>query len=431
MLTQQENELLCRVEGDAPMGQMMRRYWLPAIASAELIADGAPKRVRLLGENLVAFRDTSGRVGLLDENCPHRGASLVLARNEQCGLRCLYHGWKLDVEGRVLETPPEPDELNFKEKVRALNYRVHEAGGIVWAYLGPVGNEPPPLDFEFTHLPDSHVLAMNAIEGCNWAQGLEGVIDSAHTNYLHSNAVRPAAAGPTTIYKEDATLDRPSNDGAPRIEAQNTAYGFRYGAIRKPIIEADKNRYVRVTLFIAPCYSIFPAPDGFGFLQAFVPVDDTHTSFFFVMFKRNEPFTDEQRETHAHRSGLLPGVDLDSERRSLRNRSNNWLQDRGAMKTGSFSGITGVNIEDIARQESMGPIYNRGKEHLGTSDVAVIRMRRLMLDSLRAFTADGTTPLGLAEPVPYALLRADEATLPLDTAWQTVGAHAGEPVTAD
>jgi phthalate 4,5-dioxygenase oxygenase subunit len=432
MLTREENDLLCRVEGDAAMGKMMRRYWLPAIPSSELVADGAPKRVRLLGEDFVAFRDTNGRVGLLDENCPHRGASLVLARNEQCGLRCLYHGWKFDVEGRTLETPPEPDELNFKDKVRAPAYPVREAGGLVWAYLGPRGSEPPPPDFEFTHFPESHVLVMSAITSCNWAQALEGVIDSSHTNYLHSNGVRPAVTDrAVTIYKADASLDRPSNDGAPRVEAQNTAYGFRYAAIRKPLLDADKNRYIRVTLFAAPCYAIFPAPDGWSFLQAFVPVDDTHTRFVFVMVKRNEPFTDEQRVTHAKRSGLLPGHDLDEFSRPIRHRDNNWLQDREAMKAGSFSGITGINTEDIAVQESMGPIYDRSKEHLGTGDVAVIRMRRVMLDSLRAFIADGSAPLGLAEPVPYARLRAEEAMIPIDAPWQTVGAFAGEPVTAD
>lgn len=431
MLTPQENALLAHVEGDAPMGRMLRRYWFPAIGTADLVAGGAPKRVRLLGENLVGFRDSAGKVGILDENCPHRGASLVLARNEDCGLRCLYHGWKFDVEGRTLETPPEPDELNFKDKVRAPSYPVREGGGLVWVYLGPAGTAPPPLDFEFTHLPERHSLPMIAVESCNWAQGLEGVIDSAHSNYLHSNAIRPVAGGPTTIYKPDANLDRPSNDGAPRIEVQNTAYGFRYGAIRKPILGADKNRYIRVTLFIAPFYAIFPAPDGFGFLQAFVPIDDTHTQFVFVMFKRNEPFTDEQRITHAQRSGLMPGRDLDDFRRPVRNRTNNWQQDREAMKTTSFSGITGVNTEDMAMQESMGAIYDRSKEHLGTSDVAVIRMRRLMLDSLRAFTEGERPPLGLSEPVPYHRLRAEEAMVPIATPWQTVGAHAGEPVAAE
>ena len=431
MLTREENDLLTRVEGDAPMGKMLRRYWLPALLSAELEADGAPKRVRLLGENLVAFRDSNGRVGLLDENCPHRGASLVLARNEQCGLRCLYHGWKFDVDGRVLETPPEPDEHNFKDRVRAPGYPVREAGGLLWAYLGPPANEPAFPDFEFTHAPASHVLPMSAVESCNWAQGMEGVIDSAHTNYLHSNAVRPAETGKDgSKYQADAEISRPSNDGAPRIEAQNTAYGFRYAAIRKPLVDAESKRYIRITLFAAPCFAMFPAAQGWSFFQAFVPMDDTHTRFIFVMTKREEPFTEEQRFVHAHKSGLAPGVDLDADGRSIRRRENNWQQDRAAMKNGSFSGIEGVNIEDLAMQESMGAIYDRTKEHLGTSDVAVIRFRRLMLDSVRAFIADGRTPLGLTEPVAYEKLRAEEAMIPIHAPWQPIGAYAGEPTTA-
>jgi phthalate 4,5-dioxygenase oxygenase subunit len=424
MLTPQENQLLTRVEGDAPMGQMMRRYWLPALPSAALETGGAPRRARLMGENLVAFRDSSGQAGLLDENCPHRGASLVLARNEDCGLRCLYHGWKLDVHGRVLETPPEPDELNFKDKVRAPAYPVHEAGGMIWTYLGPRGHEPPPMDFEFTHLPTSHTLILTAREECNWAQCLEGVIDSAHSNYLHSNAIRPAAVGTSTLYKPDANLERPSNDGAPKIEAENTAYGFRYAAVRKPLVDADKQAYIRTTLFVAPFYAIFPAPKGFGFMQAFVPIDDTHTMFHYIQFKHNEPFTAEQREIHAGRSGMLPGRDIDQEFRKIRNRDNLWLQDRQSMRAGSFSGITGVNNEDIAMQESMGPVYDRTKEHLGTSDVAVIRMRRLMLDAVAGFTGQGRPPLGLAEPVAYASLRAEEGMIPLGEPWQSVGEYA-------
>jgi phthalate 4,5-dioxygenase oxygenase subunit len=428
MLTLEETELLCKVEGEAPIGRMMRRYWLPILPTADLVAGGAPRRVRLLGENLVAFRDSAGRVGLLDENCPHRGASLVLARNEECGLRCLYHGWKIAADGRVLETPPEPEELDFKDKVRATTYAVHEAGGLVWAYLGEPAPEPPFSDFEFTHAPESRVLTLHAVVDCNWVQNLEGVIDSAHSNYLHSNAIQPKAVGGTSVVRPDAGVDRPSNDGAPRIEAQDTDYGYRYAAIRKPIVDADKNHYVRVTLFIAPCFAMFPAPDGFAYLQAFVPVDDDHCHFFFVQLKRDEPFTAEERTLRASRAGLLAGRDTDAHDRPVRNRTNNWLQDRAAMREGRWSGLAGVNLEDIAMQESMGAIYDRRKEHLGTSDIGVIRMRRLMLDAVRTFAADGRAPLGLAMPVPYARLRAEEATIPLARSWKEIGAFAGEPI---
>lgn len=192
------------------MGQMLRRYWIPAALSSDLTNDGTPLRVRLLGEDLVAFRDSSGAVGLLEENCPHRGASLVLARNEECGLRCLYHGWKIDVTGRVLETPAEPDEYSFRDRVRATAYPVHEAGGIIWAYLGPAEHVPPTMDFAFTTVPDSHRLILRVREECNWVQSLEGVIDSAHSNFLHQNSIRPKAVSADTVPRTAYPSGRPT-----------------------------------------------------------------------------------------------------------------------------------------------------------------------------------------------------------------------------
>lgn len=428
MLTRAENELLCRVGPQTPMGRMLRRYWIPAVRSDDLVADGAPRRVRVLGEDLVAFRDTRGTVGLLDESCPHRGASLVLARNEECGLRCLYHGWKVDVTGRILETPPEPDEVGFKDRIRAIAYPTYEAGGFVWAYLGPPGTEPRRPDLPFTHAPAAHRIVMTAREECNFIQCIEGVIDSAHSNYLHSKAIRPAVGMEISVFKskDDVDLDRPSNDGAPRLEAQNTAYGFRYAAIRIPTRDPDRTRYVRVTLFAAPFHAFIPAPDGWGFMQMFVPIDDEHTMFHFIRHA-DEPLDDATRERHLAWSGTRVGIDVDAEYRKIRTKANNWLQDREAMRRGeSFSGISGVNNEDFVVQESMGPIYDRRKEHLGTSDVAVIRMRRLMLDAVRAFDERGEPPLGLHEPFDYAQLRAEEKTIPLGVPWQTIGAYAGE-----
>jgi phthalate 4,5-dioxygenase oxygenase subunit len=433
MLTTEENELLCRVGPDAPMGKMLRRYWIPAVRSEDLEAGGAPRRVRLLGENLVAFRAPSGEVGVLDENCPHRGASLVLARNEECGLRCLYHGWKIAPDGRVLETPPEPEELGFKDKVRALAYPCYESGGFVWTYMGPPGTAPRRPDFAFTHVPASHRMVMTSREECNFIQTIEGVIDSSHSNYLHSGGIKPAVGMATTEFKgaHDVDLNRPSNDGAPKLEAQNTAYGFRYAAIRIPTRDADRNRYIRVTLFAAPFHAFIPGPDGWIFMQMFVPIDDEHTMFHFIRCAP-EPLDEAARMRHLTWSGTRPGIDVDADYRKIRTKENNWLQDRDAMRRGeSFSGIFGVNNEDFVVQESMGPLYDRRKEHLGTSDVAVIRMRRLMLDSVRAFTERGETPLGLSEPFDYAKIHAEEKTIPLAMPWQTVGAFAGEPTTAE
>jgi phthalate 4,5-dioxygenase len=428
MLSAEENALLCRIEGDAPMGRMIRRYWIPAALSEEVEPDGASRRVRLMGEELIVFRDSNGKPGLLEELCPHRGASLLLARNEECGLRCLYHGWKFDVNGKVHDMPAEPDASAMMERVGAVAYPVRESGGIIWAYMGEKGAEPPPLDFEFAQYPTDNIVHMKARLDCNWVQALEGVIDSSHTNYLHGDTFKPAAGFLSSTYRGDSLLvDRPSSDGKPRYEIENTDYGFRYAAIRKPIADADKNTYVRVTLFVAPFYGLFPGQEGWGSVQAFVPIDDTHTMLYFTRYNMRGPVSAQERERHFAWSGFVPGVDVDAEGRKFRNRANDWLQDRKAMQAGkSMSGIRGVQMEDAVVQESMGPIYDRRKEHLGVSDMAVVRMRRLMLQSVRDFAESGKTPLGLQRALNYKKLRAEEAIVPLDTPWQKL-CRLGEP----
>lgn len=430
MLTTAENELLCRVGAATPMGKMIRRYWIPALQGRDLVAGGAPKRVRLLGEDFVAFRDPDGRAGFLDEYCPHRGASLVLARNEPGGLRCIYHGWKMDCSGAVVETPAEPDAYGFKDRVRANAYPLYEAGGLVWVYLGPPGTEPARMDFPFTQVEPEFRHIIQARVACNWVQCLEGVIDSSHTNVLHQNLVSPAAVD-ATLMSDNFHARRPSADLRPRMETQDTAYGYRYAAIRTPIVDPDTTKYVRVTLFIAPIYAIFPPPKGWTWMQAFVPIDDTHTMFYFIQYKNDEPLDEAARARSSAGSGLRPGIDLDDEYRLAANAANNWLQDRAAMMRGeNFSGMTGVNIEDLAVQESMGALFDRSTEHLGASDIPVIRMRRLMLDAVKRFAETGEPPIGLTEPVPYHKLFAEEKIIPIGEPWQTVGAFAGEPTHA-
>jgi phthalate 4,5-dioxygenase oxygenase subunit len=433
MLSREENELLCRVGAETPMGRMLRRYWIPAVQSADIVAGGAPRRIRLLGENLVAFRDSKGRPGVLDENCPHRGASLALARNEDCGLRCLYHGWKMDVDGRVLEAPPEPDELGFKDRVRAAAYPTYESGGFVWTYMGPPGHEPQQVHFEFSKLPETHRMITTVVSDCNWVQALEGVIDSAHSNYLHSNAIKPVVGPGATVFSAKANfdLDRPSNDGKPKIVVQDTPYGFRYAGVRVPTRNPDTEQYVRVTIFVAPFHAFVAAPDGIGYMQIYVPMDDYETMFHYVRYQFNEAIDEEARVKHDAWGGTTRGVDIDADYRKIRTRENLWLQDREAMRRGSWSGLTGVQTEDFAVQESMGRLYDRSKEHLGTSDAAVIRMRRLMIDSVRRFNETGAAPLGLTGPMPYDRIRAEELIIPLAQPWQSVGAFAGESTTAE
>ncbi|MBM9463568.1 aromatic ring-hydroxylating dioxygenase subunit alpha [Aeromicrobium sp. YIM 150415] len=432
MLTQEENNAVTQVEGDASMAQLMERYWLPATRSAELEADGAPQRIRLLGRNLVAFRNTEGEVGVLDEHCPHRGASLALARNENCTLQCLYHGWRIAPDGELVETPSEPENSTFKDRVRANAYPVWEAGGLVWTYLGPAELEPEKPRFDFTELPEEQLMIIKGVEYCNWLQCLEGAVDSAHLNWLHTNITRPdwlthASDGPDSGGELLANL----TPEAPRLEAQSQPYGFRYGAIR-PVPNDPDSKYIRATEFVMPFHSNFPGAAGhWAHHQAFVPIDDHNCMFFYIQYKTDGvPIPDEERPAMLE----FAGVELDSlehgrgEARELPSAENLWLQDREAMKNGtSFSGLRGINNEDFVVQESMSPIYDRTREHLGMSDVAVIRLRRVLLESLRKLAA-GEAPSGLAEPVPYPSLRGGEGIIPKATDWWTVlKAESDEP----
>ena len=404
------------------MGQMVRRYWMPALLSDEIERDSQPVRVRLMGENLVAFRDSNGDVGLIQELCPHRGASLFLARNEDCGLRCLYHGWKFDVSGKILDMPTENNNEAIIDRIHATAYPVQEIGGIIWAYMGPKGDEPPPINFEFTKYPDSHLVHTKMHIQCNWVQCLEGVLDSAHANYLHSDTFKPTANSLSSDYRGDSlVVDRPSGDGQPRFEIENTSYGFRYAAIRRAMTEDVDRSYVRVTLFVAPFYGLFAGQKDWGALQAFVPIDDENTMLYFVRYNLKQPVDDKERERQIAWSGLIPGVDIDQNFHMMRNRENNWLQDRAAMEAGqSASGLRGVQVEDAVIQESMGPIYDRSMEHLGTTDIAVVRMRSLLLRSVRGFIREEKTPLGLNKKIPYERLRGEEAIISGETTWQEV-----------
>ncbi|MFK7966495.1 MAG: Rieske 2Fe-2S domain-containing protein [Burkholderiaceae bacterium] len=377
MLTHQENELLCRVEGDAPMGQLMRRHWTPVLLSEEVAEpDGKPVRVRVLGEDLVAYRDTEGRVGLLDEMCPHRRASLVYGRNEKCGLRCLYHGWKIDVEGKVVEMFSEPTESSLKDKIRHKAYPTHEAHGFVWAYLGPPESMP-----EFTAGPinadgSSPVSIVKMLVPCNWAQITEGQIDSAHSSSLHSTDMKPARV--TGAGADDKAWYRPSTDKAPRLEIERTDYGFHYAAIRRPIKQSATHNYVRVTEFIAPYISLIPPNNLYNVASVIVPIDDTHTMFHFVAWGGTDcPDTAQWRQfCHA-----VPGVDLNADFSPKRTLDNDFGQDRQAMNEGSFTGIDGIPNQDLAMWVGMGPIVDRSQDRLAASDRAIVEFRQLMVEA--------------------------------------------------
>jgi phthalate 4,5-dioxygenase oxygenase subunit len=425
MLTAQENDLLCRVEGDAPMGRIMRRHWLPAALSEELPeADGDPVRVRLLGEDLLAFRDTDGRVGLIGEFCPHRNASLFFGRNEECGLRCLYHGWKVDVEGNVLEMSSEPAESGFAAKVKHKAYPTEEAAGIIWTYMGPPEEMPefePPV---FAPTPDTKVSITKIVIDCNWAQVLEGAIDSAHSSSLHASDMVPARVDGAKA--TDKNWLRPSTDKAPRLYVEPTNFGFRYAAIRRPIANANTHEYVRTTLFIAPYTVLIPPNNLYRVCILHVPIDDTHTSFHFIAFGGD---TTPDQESWRKFNAAQVGIDLDSTFRKTRTLANNYKQDRQAMKLGNWTGIPGIPNQDIVMWETMGPIADRSKDRLGASDVAIVEFRRMMVAAAKT-AADGGPIIGASEPrTRHASLRSFEGIVAKSTDWRTLGAGA-EPAQA-
>ena len=394
---------------------------MPACLSEEVEEpDGPPLRVRLLGEDLVVFRDTSGRLGVLDEHCPHRRASLSYGRNEENGLRCLYHGWKLDVEGNVVEMPSEPVESGFCAKVKHRAYPCQEAGGFVWAWMGDRDNVAPFGRPAFAPTDDTKVSVVKFVVPCNWAQILEGAIDSAHSSTLHSSDMRPArVAGAKAT---DKTWLRPSTDKAPKLQLQPTPFGFRYAAIRRPIFNAATHQYVRTTLFVAPITVLIPPNDVYNVANVNVPIDDTRTMFHFIAWSESGEGHD--AETWRKFCGAQPGIDLDANWEPRRTLANHHLQDRQAMKLGDFTGIRGIPMQDMAMWASMGPITDRTRDRLGASDLAIVEFRRIMVDAVRRFVADGTA-IGAEVHAADAALCAFEGVIPKTDDWRTLGRVAG------
>ena len=409
MLAREENELITHIDPGTPMGNTMRRYWMPALLAWELPeADCPPVRVKLLGEDLVAFRDTQGRIGLLEEYCPHRRVSLFFGRNEECGLRCVYHGWKFDVDGHCVDMMNEPEELHFKNKVRTNAYPTVEVGGIIWTYMGPPELQPPPPKFAWTQVPETHRHVSKVIQECNWLQGLEGGIDTSHAPILHrlitTNSDRPGIK-----------LTSPFVRGkAPTLAVDLTDYGYQYAGIR-PLGETEM--HIRAYHFIMPFHQIRPSltergnPSVAGHIWA--PMDDHNT----MVYNWEYSLTDEPMNEVDRLEGRLGNGPLDVDQttfRSKKNRENNYLLDRQVQKTENFTGIDGVNTQDRAVQESMGHIVDRSKEHLGPADKAIIQARRLLLDAVKT-VQEGGTPRGVNAT--YYTLRAAEGVLPREADW--------------
>ncbi|MGH6981212.1 MAG: Rieske 2Fe-2S domain-containing protein [Stellaceae bacterium] len=388
MMTRQENETLCRVGADTPMGRTMRRYWHPIATSAQLPApDCAPLRTKLLGENFVVFRDSNGKIGVLDEGCPHRGVSLALGRVEEGGLRCLYHGWKFNTEGKLLETPNHPDP-RICDVVKANAYPVHEASGLIWTYIGDKAHQPPFRRYAFDEVPASHRVIHRIDVQANYLQLAEGGVDSSHVGILHTNQVRPSWRAMRQSSDQGVLDAAVMEDNAPSLEIEDTPFGYHYAAIRNSMAGGGL-RNVRVTPFILPTLRVIPAT--FYYFNVFeTPMDDVSTATYIVTHS-DRPLSDEE---------ITKVVGLDDTRFYSRGEcafTATWAdrlgQDRASMKH-NWTGLWGIQREDAVMALAAGPILDRTKEHLVAADQAVVRLRRRLMDAVK-LVESGHAPPGL------------------------------------
>jgi phenylpropionate dioxygenase-like ring-hydroxylating dioxygenase large terminal subunit len=449
MLSKEDNELLSRVGPGTPMGELMRQYWIPAVRSDELPGpDSPPMRFKLLGEELIAFRVTSGTVGVIPNSCPHRGASLFFGRNEEEGLRCVYHGWKFDVTGACVDMPSEPAESNFKNKVRAKAYQTYEHGGVIWTYMGPREVPPPLPQIEAFMLAEGPHQVSAIMRPCNWMQGWEGEMDTVHAAFLHFGASKPEEQKPGSYNFYQA------NQRHAKFSVVETEFGTSYGAYRPA--EAD-TYYWRMAHMLFPFYAMIPQGEigKDAKIGAYVPIDDEHTMHWEIFLRpevlggpqpdrSDDPRTAvrqgnkkdeiqdfiEQRQQGGRRPanagpatvgnnlGPMPNTTGWLGRFNLpQSLDNDYMIDREAQRSWkSFTGIPGVRQQDMAVTESMGPIYKRYNEHLGTTDAMIIRTRRKLIAAAKALRDQGVIPPGVDNPEVYRQ-RSGECILPRDVFW--------------
>ena len=414
MLSPEDNEILCRVGSGTPMGELLRRFWLPAVLASELPGpDSDPLRLRILGEDLVAFRDTEGKIGILDAYCPHKLANMYWGRNEECGLRCAYHGWKFDTAGNCVDVANEPDSENLKRKIKIKSYPVIEQGALVWIYMCPRADPPGLPHLEWAHVPADQIHMTRWLQSSNWAQGFEGEIDSSHISFLHRTMDRRGRL-PTV------STSRPSDeywDATPSLTLKETDYGFVYGARRSA---GEAEYYWRTTQWYLPMYSMIANDQYPRSGRAWVPVDDHHVITFSYNYDAEKPLSQEIRDIMeaatsfpprlTQGSFMLPDDAVIDTFLPDAHKGNDYLIDRGIQRTGNYSGIRGLNEQDRAVQESMisvpglgpGKIVDRSKEYLASADVPVITARRMLVELAKALR-DGTEPAIVDNPAAYAV----------------------------
>ena len=410
MLGEKENAILTQTGPNTPMGDLFRHYWMPALLSDELSEiDGAPVKITVLGEALLAFRDSNGEVGIVDRRCPHRGADLFFGRNEDCGLRCVYHGWKFDVRGNCVELPTAPENSRFKEKIKLKAYPAKEVAGIIWVFMGPETSKLPDIPKqEFTLLPKEHIFLSKKWQECNWAQSLEGGIDTAHLSFLHMPSPNFSKDNTSGSVVSGAALSDQDNDNrirwvrddpCPHFTVLRHSAGLLLGAARKA---DDEDIYWRTTQFLIPNYAYapnaFPGETQHG--QCWVPIDDHSCWIYCYSWNSERPLTKEERAKF--KRGFSIHAEVDENYLPIRRLSNNYLMSRHDQRINTFTGIQGVSEQDAAIQNSQGKIVDRSIEHLGPTDVGIIEFRKLMLQLAKALK-NGQIPISSKSPEKYAV----------------------------
>jgi phthalate 4,5-dioxygenase len=410
MLSREDNETLTRTNAGTPMGELFRSYWIPVLLSEQLPQrDGAPVRVKVLGEELIAFRDSEGTVALVEPRCTHRGANLFFGRNEGGGIRCAYHGWKFNARGECVDMPTLPPETVPRMQARAAikAYPTREWGDFVWAYMGRKQPVPELPQMEFALVPPSHRYVSKKFQECNWAQAAEGGVDTAHFSFLHqpvfsseeelaekaARAVRGYSA--KSMNQDHVRWMR--DDTRPVYQVKKHGSGLVMGAPRRA---GAGQHYWRIAQYLMPAHGYTPsATEGQTYHgQTWIPIDDESCWIYVYSWNPTRPLTEEERSSYRTGGAVYPEMDADW--RPVRNRSNDYLIDRHLQKTENFTGIVGVSEQDAAIQDSQGRIWDRSLELLGPTDLGVVQFRRLMLDAAKV-VASGGTPLGVDDAAAY------------------------------
>jgi phenylpropionate dioxygenase-like ring-hydroxylating dioxygenase large terminal subunit len=419
MLVKEQNDYLTQTGPGTPMGQFFRSYWIPALLSSELAEpDCPPIRVKLLSEKLIAFRDTGGRLGLIEEFCAHRRVSLWFGRNEENGLRCPYHGWKFDVTGQCVDIPSELPGSTHCQRIRMVNYPLVERGGILWTYMGPPDRQPPLPEWEFAMVPDAHRFVSKRWQECNWLQALEGGIDSSHVSFLHRGDLET-----DPVFKGAKGNKYNMGDLMPVFDVVESPGGLYIGARRNA---EDGNYYWRITQWVMPAFTMIP-PRGNHPVHGhfFIPMDDENCWTWSFDYRVQAPLEPELVQAMREGAGIHTVVDPRNFR-PLANQDNDYLIDRNAQRRGrTYSGVAGFAIQDSSLQESMGPIIDRSRENLVATDKGIVMARRRLMRAAKALTDNGTVPPGV-DPA-HQRVRSASVVLPPDTPF---AAAVGDGLTA-